>query len=48
MDDHARREMGKRGRGLVERKYSWSRVAREMKSVYAWLLGQADRPACVL
>jgi glycosyltransferase involved in cell wall biosynthesis len=48
MDDHARREMGKRGRGLVERKYSWSRVAREMKSVYAWLLGQTDRPACVL
>jgi glycosyltransferase involved in cell wall biosynthesis len=47
LDDSARREMGKRGRELVGQKYSWSRVAREMKSVYAWLLGQGERPASV-
>jgi glycosyltransferase involved in cell wall biosynthesis len=43
-----RGEMGRRGRELVEQKYSWRRVAAEMKSLYAWLLNQGDRPACVV
>jgi glycosyltransferase involved in cell wall biosynthesis len=47
LSDQQRSEMGQRGRELVAQKYSWSRVAKEMKSVYQWLLGQADQPACV-
>jgi glycosyltransferase involved in cell wall biosynthesis len=47
LTDEQRRAMGQRGRALVESKYSWRRVATEMKSVYAWLLGQGDRPARV-
>ena len=43
-----RRAMGRRGRELVEQKYSWQRIAREMKSVYGWLLGQEERPECVV
>ena len=48
LDERALDEMGERGRELVAQKYSWQRVAKEMKSVYEWLLGLADRPACVL
>jgi glycosyltransferase involved in cell wall biosynthesis len=47
LTDEQRLAMGQRGRQLVESKYSWRRVATEMKSVYAWLLGEGDRPACV-
>lgn len=47
LDDEARSEMGKRGRELVAQKYSWPHVAREMKAVYEWLLGQRGRPGCV-
>jgi glycosyltransferase involved in cell wall biosynthesis len=43
-----RSEMGRRGRELVEQKYSWRHVAAEMKSLYAWLLNQGDRPPCVV
>jgi glycosyltransferase involved in cell wall biosynthesis len=48
LDDDVLREMGCRGRDLVAQKYSWSRAAKEMKSVYEWLLGQRERPACVM
>jgi glycosyltransferase involved in cell wall biosynthesis len=47
MDDQTRRQMGERGRQLVAQEYSWSRVAKEMKSVYQWLLGRGERPQCV-
>lgn len=47
LDDDARCEMGQRGRELVMQKYSWSRVANEMKSVYEWLLDERERPDCV-
>jgi glycosyltransferase involved in cell wall biosynthesis len=42
------RAMGERGRELIQRKYSWSRVAKEMKSLYEWLLGLRDRPSSVV
>jgi glycosyltransferase involved in cell wall biosynthesis len=47
LSDDSRMEMGQRGRELVAEKYSWSRVAKEMKSVYGWLIGQGERPDCV-
>jgi len=47
MPDPARREMGARGRNLVKEKYSWPKIAAEMKSVYDWVLGLGTKPACV-
>jgi glycosyltransferase involved in cell wall biosynthesis len=38
--------MGLRGRRLVEERYSWSHVGRQMSEVYAWVLGGA-RPDSV-
>lgn len=43
-----RREMGRRGRALIEERYAWAHVAEEMGGVYAWLLGQGDRPECIV
>jgi glycosyltransferase involved in cell wall biosynthesis len=43
-----REEMGKRGRELVARKYSWLRVAAEFKAIYSWLLAEGERPNCVV
>ena len=48
LTDAQRQAMGARGRALVERKYSWDHVAEEMAGVYRWLLGQGERPDCVV
>jgi glycosyltransferase involved in cell wall biosynthesis len=45
--DEERAEMGKRGRALVEERYSWQRIATDMASAYRWLLGEGDKPDCV-
>ncbi|HRK61104.1 MAG TPA: glycosyltransferase [Candidatus Omnitrophota bacterium] len=37
-------EMGKRGRQLIERKYSWFKVADEMAQTYLWILKMRDTP----
>jgi glycosyltransferase involved in cell wall biosynthesis len=42
-----RREMGLNGRSLVEQKYSWSRVAEEMVSVYEWIVAGGAVPDCI-
>jgi glycosyltransferase involved in cell wall biosynthesis len=42
-----RAAMGRRGRELVEQKYTWPRVAEALKSVYAWVAGKQRRPECV-
>ena len=39
--------MGRRGRALVAKRYSWEHVAEQMRAVYAWLLGEGERPGCV-
>ncbi len=41
-------EMGRRGRALVEAKYTWPPVARQMVEVYQWVLGRGPRPECVV
>lgn len=47
MSDEQRREMGRKGRGLVEERFTWPGVASKMSSVYSWLLGQGPQPDCV-
>jgi glycosyltransferase involved in cell wall biosynthesis len=43
-----RNQMGIRGRRLVEEKFAWPAIARQMREVYAWALGKTEKPACVL
>ncbi len=47
LDAGARRAMGRRGRELVEGRYTWSAAAREMAAVYEWALGTGPRPECL-
>ena len=42
-----RREMGERGRILVDKKYSWSKAAEQMETAYRWLLHSGSQPDCV-
>jgi len=35
------------GRRLVSQQFAWPRIAKQMASVYAWLLGQGPKPDCV-
>ena len=37
-------EMGMRGRQLIEKKYSWPKVAGEMAQTYQWILKMRDTP----
>jgi hypothetical protein len=55
--DHRRRpnaavksfdEWGQRGPGLVRRDYSWEGVARELLSVFEWVVYSQVRPSCVV
>ena len=39
--------MGRRGRALVERQFTWPQVAAQMKCVYDWVLGGGNAPECV-
>jgi glycosyltransferase involved in cell wall biosynthesis len=47
LTDEERLRMGRRGRALVQRDYSWGIIAEKMLTTYRWLLGRADRPAWV-
>ncbi|MFZ4699311.1 MAG: glycosyltransferase [Candidatus Methylumidiphilus sp.] len=42
------REMGQRGRVYVEQNFGWSGIAQQMLSVYRWVLGQGEKPDCVM
>lgn len=43
-----RETMGAAGRRLVAERYQWSAVARDLRAVYAWLLGGGAAPATVV
>jgi len=43
----ALRTMGDKGRQLVVEKFTWPRVAGQMRGVYDWLLGGGQKPECV-
>ncbi|MGB5063775.1 MAG: glycosyltransferase, partial [Candidatus Competibacter sp.] len=42
------RDMGRRGRAYVEQNFGWPGIAQQMLSVYRWVLGQGDKPDCVM
>ena len=42
-----RRKMGESGKNLVQRDYTWERVAESMLQVYRWLKSEDARPMCV-
>jgi poly(glycerol-phosphate) alpha-glucosyltransferase len=48
MSDGDRKGMGDRGRELVRERFTWRRVAAEMKSVYEWVLGGGPPPECIV
>lgn len=48
LSDEQRRDMGQRGRQYVERDFGWPDIAQQMLSVYRWMLGQGERPDCVM
>ncbi len=39
--------MGDNGRQLVEERFTWPRIAEDMKDVYRWILGDGSPPKCV-
>jgi len=45
--DDARAEMGENARKLVEEKFSWPVVSKQMLEVYSWLLGRGSAPETV-
>lgn len=47
LQDEERQAMGARGRALVEREFSWPRIAEQMLSAYQWVLGAGPRPEYV-
>ncbi len=48
MSDAERREMGQRGRRLVEEKYTWPAAAQKMSAVYRWMLESGSRPDSIV
>jgi len=47
MSHAERHQMGEAGRRLVEKRFTWASVAREIASVYQWTLGGGAPPPCV-
>lgn len=41
-------EMGEKGGRLVAERFTWPKIAREMRAVYQWVLGGGPGPACVV
>jgi glycosyltransferase involved in cell wall biosynthesis len=46
--DEERREMGRRGRQLIEQRYTWSAAAQKMLAVYEWMLERGPKPEWVV
>jgi poly(glycerol-phosphate) alpha-glucosyltransferase len=47
MPEGERADMGIRGRNLVEEKFTWPKVAKEMRQVYEWCLTGNNPPGCM-
>jgi poly(glycerol-phosphate) alpha-glucosyltransferase len=44
----ALRTMGDKGRELVRDRFTWPKVAAEMKAVYDWVLSSGSKPSSVI
>jgi poly(glycerol-phosphate) alpha-glucosyltransferase len=40
--------MGDKGRELVRDRFTWPKVAAEMKAVYDWVLSSGSKPSSVI
>lgn len=47
MSSQERQQMGDRGRNLVQAKYSWNSIAKQMADFYNWILNGGEPPICV-
>jgi len=47
LPDSELQNMGRRGRNLVSRNYTWARIADQMLEVYRWLIEGGSPPSCV-
>ncbi len=47
LSDRERKKMGRNGKTMVEKKYSWDSIAQEMSKVYYWILGGGNAPNCI-
>ncbi|QBG45965.1 glycosyltransferase [Verrucomicrobia bacterium S94] len=47
MSDEERTAMGSAGRALVEKRFTWSGIAENMRQVYAWCLTGENPPECL-
>lgn len=47
LNHHGLRTIGQRGRRLVESRFTWPAIARQMHQVYQWLLGGGPAPDCI-
>ena len=41
------REMGERGRRIVEECYNWDALTADYADLYRWVAGRGERPPCV-
>ncbi|WP_321290258.1 glycosyltransferase [uncultured Sunxiuqinia sp.] len=48
LSEQEKQEMGRRGRKLIEEKYSIQAVASQMIQLYEWILGQKEKPDFVI
>jgi len=48
LDDLQLKQMGKNGRVLVEEKYSWPPIAKNLNDVYQWMLKKGPKPEDLL
>ncbi len=48
LTNEQRNIMGLNGKQLILQKYSWHKIAVDMKSVYNWILKLGDKPDCVV
>jgi glycosyltransferase involved in cell wall biosynthesis len=48
MTDDRLQTMGQCGVALVQERFTWPKIAAQMRMVYEWLVGKAARPECVL
>jgi len=48
MSDAQLQSMGRKGRRLVEERFQWPCIVRQVTQVYDWVLGFGSQPACIV